>query len=1669
MFKKSTAHHCVVTSVFAFAVASTGLLVDVATADGPQNPQVISGNATFSFGPNVFKINASDKAIIQYSAFNLNSNQQAIFMQPGPDARVLNHIISALPSHIDGKISANGIVYFVNPSGIVFGNNAVVDVAGFYAAAGNMDYDDFQAGTDRFHGISGDVTISQGAVINAASAAHFIGQHVSNLGTIKTNSGVITMAGSDGSVIVGELGGHYYVQIQGAGQVNNSGVIDSGASGQIVLGAGDMFASALHLSGSGITGGNISLDSAVVLEDDVTISGNQIDFNSTIGGQHNLNLAGNATFHGNVDIDHLAVQGQAGINADTITTSGGQDYLQAVTLMRDAILAGTDIAFQNTLDGAFALTINGNAIFEGDVGDVSALAGLVVNGMASIGKAGEAGQIKITTGEGQTFGNAVTLLQDALLTGSTITFEQTVDGQLALAIDGDAVLRGNVDIYSLDVSEDTLISADLIQTEGHQFYKKQLTFADNNNYTLDAGTSINVGGVVRGDNDLTLVGQSVTFDDDAEITGGGSLDVYGAFSARNLTADQDIAVHSDGASVIGSVHAIAGDVIFLDNNTVSGDVTAGSNVNFGSNNVIGGAVKAGGEGSPAPFLGGGGDAIFGDDTHVGGDVDAANDVIFGNKGFVGGGVNAGNDVIFGDDGSVAGDVNAGHDVAFGENGTVGMNIAAGHNVGFGDSGTVFGSIQAGNDIVMGNSALVVGSVEAGNDVEFGDIAVAWDAVTAGQNVRFGDSGFVGSDVVAGNDVAFGETGAVLGSIQAGHDVTFGHAGIVGGTVKAGHDVTFGENANLQGDVQAGNDATFGDAAAFRGDVIAGENLAFQGEASFIGASRQVARANNGSLTAEGTITGEIGGDLYLQGGTSVDVANVQVLNPGGSLEITGVLTSGSLLAQQDVTVRTDGAQVHGNVDAIDGSVTFENDSSVTGNVDAGSDVTFGKGGTVDGNVNAGGGVHQPFAGGGGNVTFGDNGYVGGDVHAANNVTFGDNGNVRGNVNAAAGNVQFGDNATFGSNVTAGQNVTLQGASQLDGVGDQVIQAQNGSIHAEGAMTKGGGNLALTANDSVLLDDTLTVNDGALEVNAHIARFGSDVTTTGSQTNNAATIQTNGVHSTMDADVAFHGDVELQNATTVDAGSGAIHFDGTVTGPHGLSINSSGETTFAGIVDIDELLTAGGGITRIQGGQITTSGGQVHGNAVLIDQMNAILAAGGSIVFIEAIDSAAGQAQSLQVQSSAGDVIFSKSVGAGVDGRLGHLAVDAPKGVIIFGTDGGDPIDVLTVNDIELNTNSNADEIEKSTFATIGSWNDITFNTTDGDFIMGPHQKLTVLGTLHIEAENGAAYLGDISTLNDMHVTANQIWLILREHIEDFDQGVDYVTGGQFFFSVAPEVGEFSPEGHWIGGGGEGLPRPQFAGPDAELDANGTLRGYLLRVFDRTLTREGDLLDGVRFLDMAAEGIVTTDMSNALAAELEESQSEEVSDEAHLSATDRDRLEQEVGFAIRDLSPAELADFATGRGLYLDQESLEQVLGEVTGSDRHAISIGRLDSRRQVVEGVLQAWDRVFRDRSNERLTDAQIASALDAAWNSYLNVHTEADPRSFFSYLKVQAAEDADAVAEVIALDVIENLRTFERAYQAIGPNARETYRTALESVFGRIKGEQMNEQHLRDAVYSVQ
>ena len=223
---------------------------------GQEGAQVINGQVSFQQSGYNTTITASDKSIINYSSFDIARPEIVQFIQPHSNASVLNRILSANPTNINGTLLANGRVFFVNPAGVYIGAGARVSVNQLVASGLNITNSDFINGQYNFAGGNGSV-VNSGDI--SAKEVYLIGRQVTNSGNISCPGGYVVMASGD-RVFLGEPGTDVVLEmdtpdvpdpaqtLEGSG-VLNEGTIDA-AGGTIVLAAGDIYSQAISNTGS---------------------------------------------------------------------------------------------------------------------------------------------------------------------------------------------------------------------------------------------------------------------------------------------------------------------------------------------------------------------------------------------------------------------------------------------------------------------------------------------------------------------------------------------------------------------------------------------------------------------------------------------------------------------------------------------------------------------------------------------------------------------------------------------------------------------------------------------------------------------------------------------------------------------------------------------------------------------------------------------------------------------------------------------------------------------------------------------------------------------------------------------------------------------------------------------------------------------------------------------------------------------------------------------------------------------------------------------------------------------------------------------------------------------------------------------------------------------------
>lgn len=235
-----------------FHLAPPGL---PAASAAPRGERVVHGRADFERAGDVTNITThSRRTVIRYSGFDIAPHETVNITQPTRRSAVLNEVRSTRITRLDGTLWSNGRVWIVNPVGVYVGGQAVVDVGGLVAAAGNVDEGDFLGGVQRFRDLRGRVEVEQGARIAAADSVLLVGREVANYGSIRVPDGTIALV-AGGSVRLARVGGRVIVDADPAAApdpdryaVTQAGTLDAGR-GAVHLTAGDGYSLAMNHTG----------------------------------------------------------------------------------------------------------------------------------------------------------------------------------------------------------------------------------------------------------------------------------------------------------------------------------------------------------------------------------------------------------------------------------------------------------------------------------------------------------------------------------------------------------------------------------------------------------------------------------------------------------------------------------------------------------------------------------------------------------------------------------------------------------------------------------------------------------------------------------------------------------------------------------------------------------------------------------------------------------------------------------------------------------------------------------------------------------------------------------------------------------------------------------------------------------------------------------------------------------------------------------------------------------------------------------------------------------------------------------------------------------------------------------------------------------------------------
>src|SRR5215471_3693390 len=128
------------------------LLAGMALAN-PLGGQVVGGSATIQGQgtATVTVTQTSPDAAINWNTFNIGAGQTTQFIQPNANSVMLDRVAGGLgASQIFGTLVSNGIVFLINPNGILFGKGSQINTGGLLATTHDIKTGDFMAGRYTF-------------------------------------------------------------------------------------------------------------------------------------------------------------------------------------------------------------------------------------------------------------------------------------------------------------------------------------------------------------------------------------------------------------------------------------------------------------------------------------------------------------------------------------------------------------------------------------------------------------------------------------------------------------------------------------------------------------------------------------------------------------------------------------------------------------------------------------------------------------------------------------------------------------------------------------------------------------------------------------------------------------------------------------------------------------------------------------------------------------------------------------------------------------------------------------------------------------------------------------------------------------------------------------------------------------------------------------------------------------------------------------------------------------------------------------------------------------------------------------------------------------------------------------------------------------------------------
>ena len=323
----------------ALVAGASPALAQTAPQTLPTGGAFVRGDGEISqTGPGAMVITqSSTRGVIDWSTFSIGKDGQ-VDINNGAGA-TLNRVLGGQISQIDGRLSATGSVYLMNPAGVIVGTDgSILSGGNLVVSTRPMNPDAFMGGGPlAASGTSYGTILNEGQLQSQSGSVVMIARSVTNAGTVQASQGRVTLAAADDVLLTTSDadGKDLFVSVAegGDGDVTQTGRIRAAAVSLHAAG-GNIFALAGNRDGLIQATGSETIDGQLWLtapKGEVRVAGALAATQADGGG------------------------GQILINGQTVTLEGTANV--AATGMKDGeVLIGTS-AFGTAADLAAHTTI----------------------------------------------------------------------------------------------------------------------------------------------------------------------------------------------------------------------------------------------------------------------------------------------------------------------------------------------------------------------------------------------------------------------------------------------------------------------------------------------------------------------------------------------------------------------------------------------------------------------------------------------------------------------------------------------------------------------------------------------------------------------------------------------------------------------------------------------------------------------------------------------------------------------------------------------------------------------------------------------------------------------------------------------------------------------------------------------------------------------------------------------------------------------------------------------------------------------------------------------------------------------------------------------------------------------------------------------------------------